>query len=168
MRDLKQATKIVKSFEGLLDGNPTTANLDPYMDPRGFWTIGWGHLIMWDKRPLRGQADADLAYNLYPVGISMKEAEQLLAVDIQERANQFDTWAERHEIDLNTNQYNAMISFIFNVGMTNFLQGSIPKLLIAEKFDLASDRMLRYIRSAGEVLPGLVKRRKEEHALFNS
>lgn len=168
MRNLKDATKIIKSFEGLLDGNPKTANLDPYQDPKGFWTIAWGHLIMWDKRPLRGDADADLAYNLYPAGITLAEAETLLAIDIQERANQFDTWAERHEIYLNERQYNAMISFVFNVGMGAFLKGSIPALLISEKFDLAGDRLLRYIKSAGEVLPGLVKRRKMEHDIFNS
>jgi len=39
---------IIKKFEGLEDGDPTTVNLDPYVCPGGVWTIGWGHAIFYN------------------------------------------------------------------------------------------------------------------------
>lgn len=42
MREINQAgLDLIKSFEGILDGDPTTVNLDPYLDPVGIWTIGF-------------------------------------------------------------------------------------------------------------------------------
>jgi lysozyme len=41
MREINQAgLDLIKSFEGILDGDPSTSNLDPYLDPVGIWTIG--------------------------------------------------------------------------------------------------------------------------------
>src|SRR4051794_31205741 len=45
-RDLSGAVKLIRSFEGIEDGDPTTANLDPYLCPAGYWTIGWGHVVI--------------------------------------------------------------------------------------------------------------------------
>ena len=39
--NLKKAVDIIKRFEGILDGDPSTVNLEPYLCPAGYWTIGW-------------------------------------------------------------------------------------------------------------------------------
>jgi lysozyme len=55
LRDVNQATvDLVKQYEGIPDGNPATDNIDPYLDPVGIWTIGWGHAITYQGRFLKG------------------------------------------------------------------------------------------------------------------
>ncbi len=73
---------IIKSFEGIMDGDPTTVNLDPYMDPIEIFTIGWGHALR-DKegRFLRGLGAESKARAQYPGGITLDQAEALLRED---------------------------------------------------------------------------------------
>ena len=44
--DLTNAVILIKSYEGIMDGDPSTINLDPYLCPAGYWTIGWGHVVL--------------------------------------------------------------------------------------------------------------------------
>ena len=47
LRDVPQdAIELIKAFEGIPDGDPSTVGLDAYICPAGVWTIGWGHAIM--------------------------------------------------------------------------------------------------------------------------
>ena len=79
MRDINQAgLDLIKSFEGILDGDPSTTKLDPYLDPVGIWTIGWGHAIRVGNDFLRGAANRARARALYPGGLTMEQAEALL------------------------------------------------------------------------------------------
>lgn len=55
MREIKEAgINLIKSFEGIPDGDPTTSKLDSDMDPIQIWTIGWGHAIAIVNRFLKG------------------------------------------------------------------------------------------------------------------
>jgi len=45
-RNLQPAVDLIKAFEGLRDGDPTSIRLDPYLCPAGYWTIGWGHVVL--------------------------------------------------------------------------------------------------------------------------
>src|SRR5437868_5804272 len=83
MRDINQAgLDLIKSFEGILDGDPSTTKLDPYLDPVGIWTIGWGHAIRVGNDFLRGAANRARARALYPGGLTMEQAEALLRADV--------------------------------------------------------------------------------------
>lgn len=46
------AVDLIKNFEGLVDGDKSTANYDAYLDPIGIWTIGWGHALRAAERDL--------------------------------------------------------------------------------------------------------------------
>lgn len=67
---------------------------------------------------------------------------------------------------LNQNQYDALVSFTFNLGCGN--EADIAPLLNSGDFKAATDKMLEYVNAGGQVLEGLVRRRKEEVAYFNS
>lgn len=54
--DLQRTIELIKRFEGIEDGDPTTVNLDPYLCPADYWTIGWGHVVLNpDGQQLRGE-----------------------------------------------------------------------------------------------------------------
>ena len=83
LREVNQATiDLVKLYEGLPDGDPATANIDPYLDPVDIWTIGWGHAITYQGRFLKGQADQLQVRALYPNGITLEQASSLLQADL--------------------------------------------------------------------------------------
>lgn len=81
-------------------------------------------------------------------------------------------WAQKEVNDLNViltqNQFDALTSFVFNVGATNFRSSTLRKLLIAGEFDTAVGQFKRWNKQKGVVLNGLTKRRKEEEELFKS
>lgn len=67
---------------------------------------------------------------------------------------------------MNQNQFDALVSFTFNLGCGN--EDDIAAILNTGDFKAATDKMLEYVNAGGQVLEGLVRRRKEEVALFNS
>ena len=84
MREINQAgLDLIKSFEGIPDGDPTTVNLDPYLDPVGIWTIGWGHAIRDSRGFLRGKENKRRAFSLYSGGLTLGQAEALLRADLR-------------------------------------------------------------------------------------
>ena len=85
IREVNDATvDLIKSFEGIPDGDPSTVNLDPYLDPIGIWTIGWGHAISNGNAFLRGPANRAFAKSLYPGGLTQEQAEALLRSDLMD------------------------------------------------------------------------------------
>lgn len=154
---------MVKSFEGLRDGDAATANIEPYLDPVDIWTIGWGHALCDQGRPLRGQAERARAYAVYPGGIDLAQAEALLRADLARAGREVRDCVR---VDLNENEYGALTSFCFNMGAAR-LRGStlLKKLNNGDRLG-AADELLRWVRAGAEELPGLVKRRQAERALF--
>lgn len=164
MRTLNQAgIDLIKSFEGILDGDPATVNLDPYMDPIGIWTIGWGHAITFGERFLRGAKDRTLAKKLYPNGITIAEAEQLLAHDVVEHTRDMDTLVK---VPLTDNQFAAIASLAFNIGVGGFARSSLLKYLNRGDYKTAATRFAPWNTAGGKILAGLTRRRKAEAALF--
>lgn len=163
---LNPAIELIKSFEGIMDGDPTTVNLDPYLCPANFWTIGWGHIVR-DKsgNALRFGVNKVKAYSVYPHGITMKEAESLLMDDVKIFVNCVDS---RVTVPINNNQRCALVSFAFNVGCLNFTLSTLLKVLNRGEYDKVPDQLLRWNKSAGRVLNGLTRRRKAEAKLWNT
>jgi lysozyme len=163
-RDICQkAIDLVKSYEGIPDGNPATVNIDPYLDPVNIWTIGWGHALRYGGRFLKGEADRAQMHALYPDGITLDQAETLLHADLLETGRDVLTMLA---VQVNDNEFGALTSFAFNLGTGNLRSSTLLKKLNANDRAGAADQFLRWVRADGKVLPGLVKRRAAERALF--
>lgn len=154
---------LIKHFEGIRDGDPSTPNFDPYLDPVQIWTIGWGHAIADGGRWLKGTADAVRARALFPNGISLVEAEALLRTDLMQCAAQVQAEVA---VSLNDNQFGALASFTFNLGLKNLKKSTLLKKLNAGDYAGAAAEFEKWIFADGKVLPGLVRRRDAEKALF--
>ena len=163
-RDISQrAIDLVKSYEGIPDGDPATLNIDPYLDPVNIWTIGWGHAIRYGGRFLKGEADRVQARALYPDGITIDQAEALLHADLIDTGRDVLTMLT---VALNDNEFGALTSFAFNVGANNLRSSTLLKKLNADDRTGAADQFTRWVYADGKKLPGLVRRRAAERALF--
>lgn len=158
------AMELVKEFEGLPDGDPSTTNLDPYMDPVGNWTVGWGHLVRDEEgRVLRGEESRAKVKELYPDGITVEEAEALLRGDVEKIAVQIDRLVA---VPLNVNEKAALVSLAFNIGIGAFARSTLLRKLNGGDKTGAADEFLRWVHADGKRLPGLVERRRAERLLF--
>lgn len=131
---------IIKHYEGL--------ELHAYKDSVGVWTIGYGHT----KGVYPGQT------------ITKEQAENFLRDDVK--------WAESAvnrlvHAPLNQNQFDALVSWTFNLGSGNLASSTMLKRLNAYRFNDVPCEMIRWNRAGGKVLKGLVKRRRSEAILFN-
>lgn len=163
-RDVCQAAvDLVKFYEGLVDGNKATPQIDPYMDPIGIWTIGWGHAIRYGNRFLRDKADAAQVKVLYPSGITVAQAEALLHADLIIAGRDVPSVIT---VPLNDNEYGALTAFVFNLGIGNLRVSTLAKLLNAGDRAGAAAQFPVWCKAGGKVLPGLLKRRQAEQALF--
>lgn len=127
--------ELIKKFEG--------CQLTAYRCPAGVLTIGYGHT----KGVKEGQK------------ITKKKAEQLLREDLERFETHVNSYRKKYKF--NQNEFDALVSFAFNIGSINQLTnyGKRNKGMIA-------DKMLLYTKAGGKQLSGLVKRRKAEHKLF--
>lgn len=166
MRTVNEAgIEVVKSFEGLEDGDPSTVNLDPYVCPAGVWTIGWGHAIFYNGDLLRinNPDSKEIASSLYPGGITKEEATELLQSDLVKTALQVE---KAVTAPLTDNQFGALVSFTYNVGIGNLKASTLLKKLNSGDYIGAADEFPKWRRANGIVLNGLVKRRAAERNLF--
>ena len=168
MREINQAgLDLIKSFEGIPDGDPSTANLDPYVDPIGIYTIGWGHAIQWGNNFLKTSTPnaKDIAKQLYPNGLTMQQAEDLLRNDIHATSIPVEGLVK---VSVSDNQFAALVSFAFNVGVNNLRSSTLLKKVNARDFAGAALEFAKWNKAGGKVLKGLVRRRAAEAMLFST
>lgn len=144
----------IKHFESCLE--PTgDGRFRAYADPAHGWnvpTIGWGTIAYEDGRKVqRGDV------------ITQERADALLAWEVAEKAAGVSRLVK---VRLNSDQFGALVSFAYNVGLGNLGKSTLLKKLNEGDFDRAADEFLKWTRAAGKVLPGLVRRRKSERNLF--
>ena len=168
LREMPQeGIELIKSFEGVPDGDPSTVNLDPYLDPLDIWTIGWGHAVVSAGVMLRGAANRALAKSMFPGGITPAQAETLLRGDLVSRTADVLRLAK---VPLSDNQFAALMSFVFNCGAANFGGSTLLRLLNAGNSAGAADQFLVWNKGRKDgvlvELPGLTRRRRAERALF--
>jgi len=166
VRVISQAgVDLIKAFEGIEDGDPKTVNLDAYLCQANVATIGWGHAVVWDGKQLKGQAGLAKSKQIYPNGITMAEAEQLLKLDLHrfERAV-----ISLVKVPITNNQFAALVSFAFNVGEGAFGKSTLLKLVNAKEFLNASYQFARWNKAAGKPSNGLTRRREAERKLFTT
>lgn len=158
---------LIKKWEGIEDGDPRTAKLDPYLCPANVWTIGWGHAIV-DHRgvQIKGAANRNAAYAMYPGGITLEQAELLLIADLIPREKLLDTLVG----EATPAQFSAMGALYFNIGHANFVKSSVLRHHVNGRFAHAADafRLFNKARVNGKlvVLRGLTSRREDERALY--
>jgi lysozyme len=131
---------LIKKFEGLV--------LTAYRDPVGIWTIGYGH-----TGPEVGPGDV----------ITRAQAESLLKRDLLRFENAVRSLVK---VPVNSNQFSALVSFTYNVGSGALAQSTLLALLNQRNYQGAANQFPRWVNGGGGPLPGLVRRRNEERALF--
>ncbi|MFK3971128.1 lysozyme [Pseudomonas sp. NPDC087358] len=135
---------LIKSSEGL--------SLTAYPDPATGaepWTIGYG--------TTRGVKPG--------MKITAEQAEQYLKADVARFEPEL---AALVKVPLTQNQWDALMSFVYNLGTPNLASSTLLKLLNAGDYVRAADQFGRWNKAAGKELPGLTKRRAAEQALFLS
>jgi lysozyme len=132
---------LTRSFEGL--------RLTAYQDSAGVWTIGYGHT---GCEAHSGQC------------ISEIEAEALLRADL---AAAVQCVRRAVQVDLSQHQFDALVDFCFNVGRGSFLGSSLLRYVNQGEFNSAVVQFGLWVHAGGKVLPGLVRRRAAEAALFS-
>lgn len=132
--------RLIQQFEGL--------RLAAYDDGVGVQTIGYGHTkgVQPGDRITREQAEAFLREDV-------AEAEEALRMVTA---------------PLTQNQRDALVSFVFNLGADRLKDSTLLKRLNAGDYKGAADEFMKWRMAAGKVMPGLVKRRAAERALFLS
>ena len=168
LRDVPdEAVELIKCFEGIPDGDPSTVNLDAYLCPADVWTIGWGHAVMDGGAQLKGKANQARARTLYPGGITRAQAETLLRADLVSRCASVSSLAK---LPLDDRQFGALIALVFNIGAANLASSTLLRLLNAGDRRGAAEQFLAWdkARVGGVLKPlaGLTRRRKAERALF--
>lgn len=136
---MTKEAELIKSFEGL--------ELEAYLCPADIWTIGYGHT--------GNVKEGD--------SITKAEADELLDKDLQTFRNGVRRLVK---VPLNENQFGALVSFAYNLGLGSLQNSTLLKLLNAGDYDGAADQFLRWNKSKGKVLTGLVRRREAERAVF--
>jgi GH24 family phage-related lysozyme (muramidase) len=137
---------IIKHFEG--------RELRAYQDSVGVWTIGYGHTSAAGPPTVyAGQT------------ITEAEAEEILKKDLE----LFESGVrEVVTVPINGDQFSALVSFSFNVGVGALRDSTLLRLLNAGDYQGAADQFPRWVKAGGQTLPGLVRRRDAERALFLS
>jgi lysozyme len=129
-----------------------------YDDAAGHCTIGYGHLVHLGH--CNGSEPAE-----FKRGISEQEAEELLRRDAQTAAD-----AVRHSVrvSLDQAQFDALVSFVYNLGAGAFESSTLLKDINAHNFAAVPGQLEEWVHAGGQVLPGLVTRRKAEARLFET
>lgn len=138
---------LVKKFEGLY--------LQAYPDPATKaepWTIGYGHTTA-----------AGLPKVRRGIKIDRKQAEDILMADLTRVDKALITLLRDSFSD---NQRGALISFAFNCGVHALAESTLLRLANAGNIGGAADEFLKWTHANGKVMPGLIKRRAAERALF--
>ena len=134
-----------------------------YLDVAGLPTIGAGHLLTRDELT-SGEIMIDGHAYKYHDGLSDGAIDRLLMRDLHIAELAVKT---NVKVELNQNQYNALVSFAFNVGIGAFKKSTLLKRLNAGAYAAVPEQMRRWIFSAGQQIKGLKNRREKEIELWN-
>lgn len=148
MKISENGLKLIKKFEGL--------SLKPYLCSAGIPTIGFGNTFYENMKKVTLQDKtiteerADSLFNFLVTTNFVNVVNRLVIVDI------------------NQNQFDALVSFVYNLGSGNFEKSTLLKKVNQEDFIGASLEFEKWNKAGGKVLNGLTKRRLAEKELFLS
>ena len=130
---------LIKHFEG--------CELNAYKCPAGVWTIGYGHI--------KGVSEG--------LSITQEQAEQMLLDELKEYENYIN---ELVTVNLSQNQFDALVSWVYNLGPANLQSSTLLKVLNSGDYSGVPAQIERWNKAGGKVLEGLIRRREAESALF--
>ena len=139
----------------------------PYLCPAKLWTVGVGHVLYPEQANI--PVSDRIQFLLRPEDAriwSDAEVDDLLAKDLA----RFERGVARLCPNTIGNQgrFDSLVSFSFNVGLGNLQRSSLRMKNNRGEFDLAAEEFMKWTKGGGRVLPGLVKRRMDERALYLS
>ena len=137
---------LIKEFEGFRSM--------PYRCPAGIATIGFGSTRYADGTPVAMTDDPITAIDAEALVLATLNTEYVAAVN------------RYVQVELNQNQFDACVDFCYNAGAQNFKTSTLLKLINAGDFASAAGEFGKWVHGGGQVLPGLVRRREAERALF--
>ena len=144
MKISKNGLAIIKEFEGL--------RLKAYDDGVGVWTIGYGTTRYPSATKVK-RGD----------NITEEQAEAYLLHDVSRFENAVNRLVK---VPLTQNQFDALVSFTYNLGEGSFGASTLLRKLNARDYSGAATEFLRWNKAGGKVMAGLTRRRKAEHDLF--
>lgn len=148
MKISSNGIELIKQFEGL--------SLVPYLCPANIPTIGWGNTFYENMKKVTLQDEpitrerADSLFNFLVTTNYVNVVNRLVIVDI------------------NQNQFDALVSFVYNIGSGNFEKSTLLKKVNQSDFIGASLEFEKWNKANGKILNGLTKRRLAEKELFLS
>ena len=135
-----------------------------YKDSAGLPTIGVGHLLT--KSELSsGKIVINGTSVDYTGGLTNPQVTDLLSQDVAPASKAVNTSVK---VALNQNQFDALVSFTFNVGVGAFNSSTLVKVLNQGQYNQVPTQLLRWTRAGGKVVQGLVNRRQNEINLWNT
>ncbi len=134
-----EGVSLIKRWEG--------CRTNAYLCPANVWTIGYGH-----------------TGNVKPGDmVSHLDAEELLKKDLV----RFEQAVTRYvRVPLTQNQFDALVSFSFNVGTEALRKSTLVRYLNQGKYKTAALQLHRWVHAGGRKLPGLIRRREDEYKMF--
>ena len=147
MKISEKGLNLIKEFEGL--------RLKPYKDAVGIPTIGYGNTYYEDGRKV----------SLSDPAITEERATELLKMVVKRYEDAINRYVQ---VPITQNQFDALVSFAYNVGNENVRKSTLMKLLNQKQYTAAADQFLRWNKAGGKTLKGLTRRRQAERVLFLS
>lgn len=147
--------ELLKQWEGF--------KLKVYKDSAGLPTIGVGHLITKSEQS-SGQILIGGVAVSYANGLTDQQALDLLSQDVQPAQQAVNNGVK---VQLNQDQFDALVSFTFNVGVGAFNGSTLLKVLNQGQYGQVPAQLQRWNKAGGKVVQGLVNRRANEIKLWN-
>jgi lysozyme len=141
MKTSQKGLDLIKKFEGFNDKE--------YICPAGKITIGYGHVI--------------LPNEYFQEPMTRLEGELLLKKDLISREESLNTLVK---VNINQNQFDSLISLIYNIGIINFKQSTLLKFINDRLFNKVPEQFRRWKYVNKVVSKGLFNRREEEIKLW--
>jgi len=141
MKPSAELIEFLASWEG-------PASFVPREDPcaPGVFDVGYGHLCKFDHAT-----------------ITPSQALDLLASDVERAAKTVDRLVL---VSLTQNQYDAIVSLVYNIGVAAFERSTMLKYLNNSDFDFAANEFQKWNKAGGKIIGGLIRRRAAERAMF--
>lgn len=139
----------MKTVDKTIIKDSESLQLRAYLCPAGVWTVGWGH------------TGPDVYKGLV---VTQGEAEVLLERDLRASESAINSLVK---VRLSQDQFDALVSLVFNIGAGAFKDSTLLRLLNTGDFEGAAGQFKRWNKSKGKVLNGLTTRRNREEKLFS-
>ena len=149
--------EVIKHHEGV--------RYRPYRCPAKLWTIGVGHVMYPDQAKLPMPERMNLALHPEDDRIwTREEVDAILANDLQ----RFERGVTQYCGVLAQGKFDAIVCFAFNLGLGTLQRSTLRQKILRRDYEAAAAEFLKFTKAGGKVLPGLVKRRNDERAMFLS